>query len=68
MTKSTEKGENEITRAAKLEAARTGKGLDAILREMLAAAMKAKDADLRRKIEQAQKYFWFRKEILLVSK
>lgn len=56
MTKSRESGDNDITAAAKREAARTGSAICAILAAMLRKAKKAKDSDQKRKIERAQKY------------
>jgi hypothetical protein len=54
MTKSQEHGENEITRKAKQEAARTGEDVHSILKRMLAKA--AGNKALIRKIIRAQKY------------
>jgi hypothetical protein len=45
MTKSQEKGANEVTDEAKREAARTGKDVCDILKEMLKKAKAAKDTD-----------------------
>lgn len=56
MTKSHEKGENEITRQAKQQAARTGKSVSEVLAEMRRQANAAGDAKQRRKIAQAEKY------------
>jgi hypothetical protein len=56
VTKSREKGENEFTRQAKIEAARTGRAIGDILTEMLEAARKAKDRQRVRKIVKALKY------------
>ncbi len=56
MTRSREKGENEITDEAMREALRTGREVADILEDMLRAAKKAGDAKRRKKIERAQKY------------
>jgi hypothetical protein len=56
MTKSRGKGHNEITPEVVKEAARTGRDVCAILREMLEAAKKARDTKLQQKIVQAEKY------------
>jgi hypothetical protein len=56
VTRSREKGRNEITEAAKRRAMRTGVPVGEILTQMLDAAKKAKDAQQRKKIIQAQKY------------
>jgi hypothetical protein len=56
MTRSPEKGENEITEAAKREAMRTGVPIREILERMLEEARKAKDVERQRKIVTAQKY------------
>ncbi len=56
MTKAPEKGENEITKKAKLEAARTGKDVCDILIAMLKKAKAAKDKDRERQIKRAQKF------------
>jgi hypothetical protein len=56
MTKTQEKGENEITDEAKREAALTGKDICVILKEMLQEAKAAKDAERERKIKRAEKY------------
>ena len=56
MTKSPEKGQNEITDEAQREAARTGKDICDILREMLRRAKVDKDKDRERKIKRAEKY------------
>lgn len=57
MTKGREKGEYEITREAKRQAARTGRSAADILAEMRRRARAAKDSRLRRKIVKAEKYF-----------
>jgi hypothetical protein len=56
MTKSQEKGENEITDEAKREAALSGRDICDILNEMLRKAKAAKDQERERKIKRAQKY------------
>ena len=56
MTKSRERGENEITEEAKREAARTKKHVCDILATMLAAAKAASNTERQRKILRAQKY------------
>jgi hypothetical protein len=56
MTRSQEKGANEITNEAKLQAARTGKDVCDILKEMLKEAQAAKNKDRERKIKRAEKY------------
>ncbi len=56
MTKSQEKGANEITEEAKREAARTGRDICDILKEMLREAKAAKDKDREQKIKRAEKY------------
>jgi hypothetical protein len=56
MTKSEERGENEITEEAKREAARTGKDVCAVLAAMLKKAKAAGDKARERKIVRAQKY------------
>jgi hypothetical protein len=56
MTKSQEKGENEVTEEAKREAARTGQDVCEILKQMLKMAKAAKDRARIRKITRAQKY------------
>jgi hypothetical protein len=56
MTKSQEKGANEITDEANREAARTAKEICDILKEMLKKAKAAKDTELERKIKRAEKY------------
>jgi hypothetical protein len=60
MTKSWEKGENEITLAARKEALRTRRPIEDVLKEMRTTAAKAGDRALRKKIERAQKYCKFR--------
>ncbi len=56
MTKSREKGENEITREAKLRAAREGKTLCEVLAAMLKEAREQTDQERERKIIRAEKY------------
>ena len=56
MTKSREKGDDEVTLAAKREAARTGKDICDILKEMLKQAKAAKDRERERKIKRAEKF------------
>jgi len=56
MTKSNERGENEITRAARQEATRTGRDVCDILRDMLAEARAVRDFGNIIKIQRAQKY------------
>ncbi len=56
MTKSREGGENEITREAKREAARTRRHVCDILADMLTDAKAADDQERVRKIIRAQKY------------
>lgn len=56
MTKSSEEGENEVTREAKREAARTGHDLDAILEKTLRAAKQQKDTVRQMKVLRAQKF------------
>jgi hypothetical protein len=56
MTKSRERGENELTKEARREAARTNRPICAILSSMLAAAKAAGDPDRIGKIIKAQKY------------
>jgi len=56
VTKSPEKGENEITEVAKREAARTSRHVCDILNTMLKKAKAAKDRDRERKIKRAQKF------------
>lgn len=53
MTKSIEEGENEFTRTAKKEAARTGRDLKEILARMLKNAGSSRE---KQKIVKAQKY------------
>lgn len=57
MTKSWEKGASEIADEANREAARTGRHVDAILKDMLGAAKRDRDTVRRMKIIQAQKFF-----------
>jgi hypothetical protein len=56
VTKTPEKGENEITAEAKREAARSGKHVCDILKSMLKKAKAAKDKARERKIKRAQKF------------
>jgi hypothetical protein len=56
MTKSWEKGDNEILREARRESARTGRPVADILAEWLRQAKAAKDIERQRKIVQAQKF------------
>jgi len=56
MTKSQEKGENEITLEAKRLAALTGEDVCDILREMMKKAKSKKDKKLEQKIKKAEKY------------
>jgi hypothetical protein len=56
MTKSKERGENEISREAKQEAARTNRHVCDVLAAMLAVAKQAGDVTRQRKIIQAQKF------------
>lgn len=56
MTKSEERGENEITREARREAARTQRHICEVLAAMLSAAKTAGDVARQRKIIQAQKF------------
>ena len=56
MTRTTEKGENEITAEAKRQAERKGQHVCAVLDEMLRAAQKNGDRVKQMKIVQAQKF------------
>jgi hypothetical protein len=56
MTRSNEKGENEITRAVRREAKQTGVSVEVILTRLLNKAKKAKDVKRQQKIIAAQKY------------
>jgi hypothetical protein len=56
MTKSHEKGENEITDEARRQAARSGHDICDILSNMLQRARADKDRHRERKIRLAQKY------------
>jgi hypothetical protein len=56
MTKSPEKGENEITDEARLEAARRGIHVCDVLKEMLTQAKASKDKQRERKIKRAEKF------------
>jgi hypothetical protein len=62
MTKSWEKGDNEIVDEARREAAQTGRDLGAILEEMLVAAKKARDPARRIRIQRAQKFLKLRNQ------
>jgi hypothetical protein len=56
MTKSREKGRNELTDEALREATRTGKDVCAILRSMLQTAKRSRDRAKQKKVERAQKF------------
>jgi hypothetical protein len=56
VTKSNEKGENEITDEARREALRTGVDVCDILKAMVKAARRAKDMEREQKIKRAEKY------------
>jgi hypothetical protein len=56
MTRSNEYGENEITREAKREAARTGRHVCDILKDMRMRAGAASDPNRLAKIRRAEKY------------
>lgn len=56
MTKSHERGENELTEEAKRESARTGRNVCDLLAEWLEEAKRDKDKKRVKKIEKAQKY------------
>jgi hypothetical protein len=56
MTKAREKGDNEFVEEAKRRAARTGRNIEDILREMLEEATQARDTVRKRKVQKAQKY------------
>ena len=56
MTKSRERGENEITKEAWREATRTGRPICAILAGMLRKAKEVNDNARQKKIVKAQKY------------
>jgi len=56
MTRSAESGENEFTRQARREAARTGRNVCDILAGLLARARADDDAPRVQKIISAQKY------------
>lgn len=56
MTKSREGGENEITREARKEHARTREDICAILARWLADARATGDVDRVRRVQTAQKY------------
>ena len=60
MTKSWEKGDSPIVEHAKKEAARTGRDIAEILREMLVAAKQAKNKAQKREIQRAQKFLKIR--------
>lgn len=56
MTKAREKGDDEITLEAKREAARTGRDICAILKELLRQAKATKDKTREAKIKRAEKF------------
>jgi hypothetical protein len=56
VTKSKEKGENEITAEARRRAKETGRTVCEILAEMLSEAKKARDNARAQKIKKAQKF------------
>jgi len=56
MTRSPERGENEITRLAKRLAAQSGRDVCDILEEMLAEAQARADSGRVMKVRRAQKY------------
>ena len=56
MTKHWEEGENDVTREAKRESARTGQDIEVILKRMLKEAKQQKDTARRMKIIKAQKF------------
>jgi hypothetical protein len=56
MTKSRERGDNEITRQADSAAASSGRDVCTILADMLRKAVAAGDTERIRKIIRAQKY------------
>ena len=56
MTKSSERGENDITRAVKMLAVRLGSDVCTILAQLLNDARKDGDPERIRKIIKAQKY------------
>ena len=60
MTKSWEHAHNEIIGEARKEAARTGRDISDILKEMLKAAKAARDKARGMKIQRAQKFLKFR--------
>ncbi len=62
MTKHWEEGENEITREAKREAARTGEDIASILERMLREAKQQRDTLWRMKIIKSQKFLEHRNQ------
>lgn len=56
MTKSKERGENEITREARQEAVRSNRHICDVLADLLSAAKAAGDVARQRKIIQALKF------------
>jgi hypothetical protein len=56
MTRSREKGENEITREVKKRCQRSGEDPCEVLADMLKKAKQAKDQDRIDKIKEAQKF------------
>lgn len=56
MTKAPERGENEITREAQLQALESGRDVCAVLRDLMRQAKKAKDGARIKRIQQAEKY------------
>ena len=62
MTKSWEQPRSEIIDEAKKEAARTGRDINTILKEMLKAAKAARDKARRIKVQQAQKFLRLRNQ------
>lgn len=56
MTKAQEKGENDITDEAKREAARTGRDVCDILKDMLQSAKAARDKGRVAKTKRAEKH------------
>ena len=56
MTKNRERGDNEITRHADAESARTGRDVCTLLADMLRKAVAAGDTQRVRKVIRAQKY------------
>jgi hypothetical protein len=56
MTRSRERGRNEITDEALEQSARTGQDVCAVLSRMLSAARRARDKQRQKRIEMAQKF------------